>query len=80
MLSHLVGVEPDHALGQIARVLPIMRGLVAPMVERDDAEIVAAVIMRPAVSHYLVAGDDEATFLAQLRHAAGIQMGDRPDR
>ncbi|MGK8510315.1 hypothetical protein ACRS5S_20465 [Nocardia asiatica] len=49
------------------------------MVERDDAEIVAAVIVRLAVAHYL-AGDDQATFLAQLRHAAGIQMGDRPDR
>ncbi|WP_228835389.1 TetR/AcrR family transcriptional regulator [Nocardia abscessus] len=83
-LSHLVGVEPDHVLSQITRVLPIMRGLIAPMVDGDDAELVAGTIVRLAVSHYLVAGDDKATFLAQLRHAAGIGTTGpprlRPDR
>ncbi|UAK34652.1 TetR/AcrR family transcriptional regulator; helix-turn-helix transcriptional regulator [Nocardia asteroides] len=83
-LSPLVAVEPDHVLSQITRVIPIMRGLIAPMVEGDDAELVAATIVRLAVSHYLVAGDDQAMFLAQLRHAAGIEITDppelRPDR
>ncbi|WP_174187039.1 TetR/AcrR family transcriptional regulator [Nocardia barduliensis] len=83
-LSHLVGVEPHHVLSQITRVLPIMRGLIAPMVDGDDAELVAATIVRLAVSHYLVPGDDKATFLAQLRHAAGIERTGsptlRPDR
>lgn len=53
-------------------MLPIMRGVIQPMVECDDAESVAATIVRLAASHYLVAGDDKAAFLAQLRHAAGI--------
>jgi AcrR family transcriptional regulator len=79
-LSHLVDVEPDHVLSQIARVLPIMRGVIQPMVEGDDAEIVAATIVRLAVSHYLVAGDDKAAFLAQLRHAAGIDASHRQAR
>ncbi|MGY2116412.1 TetR/AcrR family transcriptional regulator [Nocardia gipuzkoensis] len=72
-LSHLIDVEPDHVLSQIARVLPIMRRQIAPMIDRDDAEISAAAIVRLAVSHYLVASDDKATFLAQLRHVARIE-------
>jgi hypothetical protein len=36
--------------------------------------------VRLAVSHYLVAGDDKAAFLAQLRHAAGIDASHRQAR
>ncbi|MGW0180225.1 TetR/AcrR family transcriptional regulator [Nocardia sp. NPDC003345] len=71
-LGRLVDVEPDHVLGELARVMPDMRALIRPMIEGADAEIVAAAIVRLAACHYVVRGDDRSTFLAQLRHVAGI--------
>lgn len=62
----------DHVLAELARVMPVMRELIRPMVEGADADIVAAAIIRPVACHYVVRGDDRATFLAQLRHVAGI--------
>lgn len=74
-LARLVDVEPDHVLGELARVMPDMRALIRPMIEGPDAEIVAAAIVRLAACHYVVRGDDRTTFLAQLRHVAGIPAG-----
>ncbi|MCX0269858.1 TetR/AcrR family transcriptional regulator [Nocardia zapadnayensis] len=74
-LGRLVDVEPDHVLAELARVMPTMRALIRPMVEGADADIVAAAIIRLAACHYVVRGDDRATFLAQLRHVAGIPPG-----
>nr|WP_246462089.1 TetR/AcrR family transcriptional regulator [Nocardia transvalensis] len=71
-LSRLVDIEPDHVLSQIARVIPIMRAYLEPLVPQDDPVVVAGTLVRLAVSHYLVASDDSTDFLAQLRHAAGI--------
>ncbi|MFD4403365.1 TetR/AcrR family transcriptional regulator [Nocardia sp. NPDC058499] len=71
-LARLVDVEPDHVLAELARVMPVMRDLIRPMIEGADADIVAAAIIRLAACHYMVPGDDHATFLAQLRHVAGI--------
>ncbi|MEV3964321.1 hypothetical protein AB0M34_26115 [Nocardia sp. NPDC050193] len=71
-LGRLVDVEPDHVLAELARVMPLMRGLIRPMIEGEDADIVAAAIIRPAACHYVVRGNDRVTFLAQLRHVAGI--------
>ena len=39
-----------------------------------DADIAAAAVVRIAVCHYLVRGDDRAGFLAELRYAAGIEV------
>lgn len=71
-LARLVDVEPDHVLTELARVIPVMRELIRPMIDGDDAEIVAAAIIRLAACHYVVRGDDATSFLAQLRHVAGI--------
>lgn len=71
-LSRVVEVEPDHVLSQIARVVPIMRELIEPLVPQGDRRIVAGAIVRVAVAHYLVGSDDRADFLAQLRLAGGI--------
>ncbi|MGV9673825.1 TetR/AcrR family transcriptional regulator [Nocardia sp. NPDC003482] len=71
-LSRMVHVEPDHVLAQIERVIPIMRAHLEPLVPQGDPVIVAGTIVRLAISHYLVGGDDKADALAQLRHAAGI--------
>ncbi|MGI5221743.1 TetR/AcrR family transcriptional regulator [Nocardia sp. CA-290969] len=71
-LARLVDVEPDHVLAELTRVMPVMRDLIRPMIDGDDADIAAAAIVRLAACHYVVRGDDRATFLAQLRHVAGI--------
>ncbi|MEU1983797.1 helix-turn-helix domain-containing protein [Nocardia sp. NPDC019395] len=71
-LARLVDVEPDHVLAELARVMPSMRDLIRPMIEGENADIAAAAIVRLAACHYMVRGDDRATFLAQLRHVAGI--------
>nr|WP_198428079.1 TetR/AcrR family transcriptional regulator [Nocardia bovistercoris] len=75
-LSRLVEVEPDYVLDEVARVLPIMRRFIGKLLEGDDIEVKSATIVRLAVSHYLIGGDDKDTFLAQLRHAAGIHPVD----
>ncbi|WP_156426020.1 hypothetical protein [Nocardia jinanensis] len=49
-----------------------MRELIRPMVEGADADIVAAAIVRLAACHYVIRGEDRGSFLAQLRHVAGI--------
>ncbi|MEV0358501.1 helix-turn-helix domain-containing protein [Nocardia sp. NPDC050697] len=71
-LSRLVDIEPDYVLVQLERVIPIMRRLIEPLVTQGDPRIVAGTLVRLAVAHYLVGGDDRAEFLAQLRQAAGI--------
>lgn len=75
-LSRLVEVEPDYVLDEVARVLPVMRRFIADLLDGEDTEIASATIVRLAVSHYLIGGDDKETFLAQLRHAAGIHPVD----
>ncbi|MFC3962495.1 TetR/AcrR family transcriptional regulator [Nocardia jiangsuensis] len=71
-LSRVVDIEPDYVLGQLERVIPIMRRLLEPAVTQGDPRVVAGTLVRVAVAHYLVGGDDRAEFLAQLRQAAGI--------
>lgn len=71
-LRRMVEVEPDHVLWEISRVLPILRERIQPLIQGKNAEVTAAAIVRIAVSHYLVRGDDEEQFLAQLRRAAGL--------
>ncbi|MGW5386538.1 hypothetical protein [Nocardia sp. NPDC003963] len=49
--ARLVDVEPDHVLAELARVMPVVRELIRPMVEGEDADIVAAAIIRLAACH-----------------------------
>jgi len=71
-LGRMVDVEPEHVLFEVSRVLPTMRELIQPMIDNDDDGVIAASIVRLAICHYLVRSDDDATFLAQLRHVAGL--------
>lgn len=71
-MTGMVEVEPEHVLSQMDRVLPIMRAKLAPLIDDPDRINIAGAIVRIAISHYAVRGDDDEAFLAQLRHAAGI--------
>jgi AcrR family transcriptional regulator len=71
-LGFLVDTEPEHVLTQMKRVMPILQGRIARLVPGENAELAAATMVRVAVCHYLVGGDDREQFLAELRYAAGI--------
>ena len=71
-LGFLVDTEPEHVLAQMKRVMPILQGRIARLVPGENAELAAATVVRVAVCHYLVGGDDRDRFLAELRYAAGI--------
>ncbi|MGZ5376869.1 MAG: TetR/AcrR family transcriptional regulator [Mycobacterium sp.] len=71
-LAAIVNIEPEYSLEQMERVLPIMHRRLGRMMSGDNSDIAAAAVVRIAVCHYLVRGHDEASFLAELRHAAGI--------
>jgi AcrR family transcriptional regulator len=68
----MVDIEPGHVIGQLSRVIPVMRERLERMLPGPDGAIAAAAAIRVAVSHYLVRSDDADEFLAQLRHAIGI--------
>lgn len=69
----MVDLEPGHVIGQMSRVIPIMRERLHRLLPGPKGAISAAATVRVAVAHYLVPGDDAADFLAQLRHAAGLR-------
>ena len=71
-LGFLADTEPEHVLTQMARVMPILQGRIARLIQGENAELAAATIVRVAVCHYLVGGEDREQFLAELRYAAGI--------
>jgi AcrR family transcriptional regulator len=71
-LGFLVDTEPEHALTQMKRVMPILQRRIARLIPGDNADLAAATVIRVAVCHYLVGGDDREQFLAELRYAAGI--------
>lgn len=71
----VVEIEPEHSLAQMRRVLPIMRERIRHVIPGDhdfDADVAAAAVVRIAVCHYLVQGGTPDQFLAELRHAAGL--------
>ncbi len=68
----VVEIEPEHSLAQMRRVLPIMRERIRHVIPGDNADIAAAAVVRIAVCHYLVQGGTPDQFLAELRHAAGL--------
>ena len=81
----LVAIEPAFVLEQLALVLPAMRaGLARLLVELEvgghggaTAEEVADVIVRTALSHFLIPGGDAAQLRRELHHAAGLTGADR---
>ena len=71
----LIEIEPGLVLDQMARALPELVALVAPMLKGQvaDPEAVAMALVRLAVCHYLVPGYDEDRLLDQLRLASGVR-------
>jgi len=70
----LVDIEPEVVIGQLGRILPIMRARLEKLLTGAGGAVKAATAIRVAISHYIVRSDDDDQFLAQLRHAAGIKQ------
>jgi len=70
----LVDIEPEVVIGQLGRILPIMRVRLEKLLTGPNGAVKAATAIRVAISHYIVRSDDDDQFLAQLRHAAGIKQ------
>ena len=70
-LRRIADVEPEHAIGQLQRVLPIMRDRLLPHFPGRDGYARATAVTRIALSHHLLPDDDPEGFLAELRVAAG---------
>ena len=73
-LGQLSDIEPEHVIHQMNRTLPIMRKRLAALISDDEADIIAGTIVRVAICHYVIGGDDRDQLLDQLRHAAGIVL------
>jgi AcrR family transcriptional regulator len=71
-LAVLVDMEPEYSLAQMNRVLPTMQEGMRHIMTGENPEVAAAAVVRIAVCHYLVRGHDRSSFLAELRHAAGL--------
>ncbi len=76
-LGSLAEIEPEHVLFQMKRVLPIMHERIARIIPGDDRSIAAAAVVRIAVCHYVIGGGSPEQFLAELRHAAGLDPSRR---
>ncbi|MBW0018154.1 MAG: TetR/AcrR family transcriptional regulator [Mycobacterium sp.] len=72
-LGSLSDVEPEHVLGQMRRVMPLLHDRIARIIPGDHADIAAATVVRVAVCHYLIGDDNRDRFLAELRYAAGLE-------
>ena len=72
-LALLVEMEPGHSIAQMKRVLPTMEDGMRHIMIGDDPDVSAAAVVRIAICHYLVGGHDRNEFLAELRHAAGLE-------
>ncbi|BBX16283.1 TetR/AcrR family transcriptional regulator [Mycolicibacterium duvalii] len=73
-LATLVQLEPEYSISQMVRVLPLMEEGMRRVLTGENAHVAAAAVVRIAVCHYLVGGGDRASFLAELRHAAGLPL------
>ena len=69
----LVDIEPEVVIGQLGRIIPMMRARLEKLLSGPNGAVKAATAIRVAISHYIVRSDDDDEFLAQLRHAAGIK-------
>jgi AcrR family transcriptional regulator len=68
----MVDIEPEHVIAQFSRVLPQMREGLQRLMPGPGGAVKAATAIRVAISHYVIRSDDADQFLAQLRHAVGI--------
>jgi AcrR family transcriptional regulator len=71
-MAALVDIEPEYSIGQMMRVLPMMQEGMRQIINGEHRDIAAAAVVRIAICHYLVRGHDRASFLAELRYAAGL--------
>jgi TetR/AcrR family transcriptional regulator, repressor for uid operon len=71
----LIEIEPSLVLAQMASSLPVLVGLVEPVLagQVSDPQAVAQALVRLSVSHYLIPGYDDDRLLDQLRAAAGVR-------
>jgi AcrR family transcriptional regulator len=76
-LGSLADIEPEHVLQQLKRVLPIIHERIARIIPSEDSELAAAAVVRIAVCHYVIGGGSPEQFLAELRHAAGLNPSRR---
>ena len=76
-LGSLADIEPEHVLHQMKRVLPIMHERIVRIIPGDNSDIAAAAVVRIAVCHYVIGGGSPGQFLAELRHAAGLDPSRR---
>ena len=76
-LGSLAEIEPEHVLHQMKRVLPIMHERIARIIPGEDNDIAAAAVVRIAGCHYMIADGSPDQFLAELRHAAGLDRSRR---
>jgi AcrR family transcriptional regulator len=76
-LGSLADIEPEHVLSQMKRVLPVMHDRIARIMPGDDNDIAASTVVRIAVCHYIIGDDSPDRFLAELRHAAGLDPSRR---
>jgi AcrR family transcriptional regulator len=78
----LVEIEPGFMLEQLAEVLPTLRAGLAPLIAEHQRVTgaagsarpadVADLIVRVALSHFLIPGRDRSQLLRELRYAAGV--------
>lgn len=83
--QRLVEIEPGFMVEQLAQVLPTLREGLAPLIAEHQRATdatgsarpvdVADLIVRVALSHFLIPGPDRNQALRELRHAAGISKG-----
>ena len=71
----LVEIEPGLVLDQMARALPALVELIAPVLQGQvsDPHVVATALVRLSVCHYLVPGYDDDRLIDQLRATAGVR-------
>lgn len=68
----MIDIEPELVIKRLSRVIPLMHDHFEQLISGPDAAEAAATVVRVAIAHYLVRSDDGDQFLAQLRHAAGL--------
>lgn len=71
-LARIIDTEPEWTIAQMHRVLPLMCERIRVILTGEKSDVAASAVVRIAVSHYLIRDNDPGRFLAELRHAAGL--------
>lgn len=67
----LVDIEPEVVIGQLGRILPMMRARLEKLLSGPNGAVKAATAIRVAISHYIVRSDDDDQFW----HSCGTRLG-----